>query len=74
MRRVSILQPKVLKFRNELVDYANLLAQNHHQAASQLCPSLNLDTRKASALKINARKRTKADKHLGKGWQPYDKF
>lgn len=42
MRRVSILHPKVFKFRNDLVDYANLLNAGQIQAAAQLRSGLNV--------------------------------
>lgn len=42
MRRASILEPKVLKFRNDLVEYGNSLSANQYQAAAQLRTSLNV--------------------------------
>ena len=42
MRRTSVLLPKVVTFQNDLIRYGNLLTEDRHQEAEQLCAEWNV--------------------------------
>ena len=42
MRRASVLLPKVVTFRNDLIRYGTLLTEDRHQEAEQLRAELNV--------------------------------
>ena len=42
MRRASVLLPKVVTFRNDLIRYGNLLTEDCNQEAEQLRAELNV--------------------------------